>query len=497
MATSDLQFASADVRASVQLPPPKLFINGEWVDSVDGETFPVLDPATERPIVETAAATARDVDLAVQAAAAQLHGGSWSRSAGVERGRLLFRLADLVDRDAEIMGHLEALEVGKPAAGAVASMSGAAAQFRYCAGWADKLEGRVLPAMAPGGKARHSYISYEPVGVVGAITPWNFPVGLASWKLSAALAAGCSVVLKPSEETPLATLHLAGLIAEAGFPPGTVNVIPGFGEVAGAALVRHPLVDKVAFTGSPEVGRDVAMAGAEQYKRVTLELGGKSPQIFLADSDFEWAIPGAARAFTSNSGQVCTAGTRVLVQRDAVEGVVSGLVDAVRGIRVGDPFAGDTQMGPLISEAQLARVLGYVEKGVSEGAELATGGKRLTNPGYFVEPTVFVGNNEMTIAQDEIFGPVATVIPFDDVDGAIEIANQTRYGLAAGIWTRDLSKAHLVAAQLRAGQVYVNQWGAADPALPFGGMKMSGIGRERGFEGIRAYLEEKAVSIQL
>jgi acyl-CoA reductase-like NAD-dependent aldehyde dehydrogenase len=485
--------ANPPLHPEIRLPPTRLFIGGEWRDPVRGGTFDVVDPATEELITEVAAASPEDVDAAVRAARRQFDGGAWSRLSGVERGKLLYRLAELVERDAAALARLEMLEVGQPNTGAAP----AAATIAYFAGWADKIDGRYVPLPDATGAPLHAYTRREPVGVVGAITPWNSPIMIAAWKLAPALAAGCSVVLKPPEDAPLATLHLATLVAEARFPPGTVNVVPGLGPVAGAALVRHHGIDKVSFTGSVEVGRDVARAAAETFKRVTLELGGKSPQIVFADADVEQAIPYVARSFYAHSGQICAAGTRVLVENELVDDVIGGLVGELGRVRVGSPFEKETTIGPLINRGQLDRVLGYVRRGVDEGAELISGGERLNRRGFFVQPTLFRGTNELTIAQEEIFGPVATVIPFDDVGTAIRLANETRYGLTAYIWTPDVSKAHVVAARLRVGSVRVNGASGVDPRLPWGGTSESGVGRELSFAGILACSEEKAVTIRL
>jgi acyl-CoA reductase-like NAD-dependent aldehyde dehydrogenase len=492
-----VELPAAGTRPAIRLPETKLFIGGEWRDSVEGELHDAVNPATEEVIAEFAAATQADVDLAVAAAREQFDGGEWSRLTGTQRGLLLHRLADLLERDGLLIPQLEALDIGKPVTEAVGGHRNAVETLRYYAGWADKIDGRAVPIADMAGRPRHAYTVREPVGVVGALTPWNGPAMIAAWKLGAALAAGCTVVLKPAEDAPLSTLRLAELIEEAGFPPGSVNVIPGVGEIAGAALVAHSGVDCISFTGSPEVGRQISKVAADTFKRVTHELGGKSPLIFFEDADLDAAILGASKAFTRNAGQVCSAATRLLVSGDVADQVVEALADAVQQVQVGDPFDGATNMGSLINPKQLERVLGYVDAGVAEGADLVTGGDRLDRPGYFVRPTVFRGRNDMKIAREEIFGPVATVIPFSDLDEAVAIANDTRYGLAAGVWTRDISRAHIAASKIRAGLVSVNGWGALDAALPHGGFKWSGIGRERGPSGLDAFLEEKAVAIQL
>ncbi|MEA2453776.1 MAG: betaine-aldehyde dehydrogenase [Thermoleophilaceae bacterium] len=482
----------------IRLPPPLLFVRGEWCDAADGGRFEVLNPATEERIAEVAAATPEDVDRAVQAARAQVDGGEWSRLSGAERGRILTRAADLIERDLETLAALEALEVGKPIhEPRTSDIPNAAETFRHFAGWADKIHGRQIPVPDWRGRARLSYTRREPIGVVGAITPWNAPTMIASWKLAPALAAGCAVVLKPAPDAPLAALHLASLLAESGLPPGVLNVVPGWGKVAGEALVRHPGVDKVSFTGSPEVGRRIAMLAGENLKAVGLELGGKSPQIVFADADIEAALPIAARGIFANQGEICAAATRVIVDSRIKDDVAAGLVEAARNIQVGDPFELGTTMGPLINEGQLERVMGYVRAGLEDGAELLVGGQRLDRRGYFVEPTVFLGTNDQRIAQEEIFGPVGTVITFDDPDEAIRRANDTPYGLSAVVWTRDLSRAHDTAARLRSGAVWVNATGPPDPRLPWGGVKTSGVGRELGMAGIEANTQEKVVSIVL
>ena len=487
--------------AEVAVPevPTQLFIGGDWRDASDGGTFTAIAPATERELAELASASAADVDAAVGAARAQFDGGAWAQLTGADRGLLLHRLADLIERDLETFATLEAHDVGRPVFETrMVDIPLVVDVFRHFAGWADKIEGRWVNPQPLFGQQRVAYTIREPLGVVGAITAWNVPTVLAAWKLGPALAAGNAVVLKPAEDASLSALHLAKLIEEVGFPPGTVNVVPGLGETAGAALVRHPGVDKLTFTGSLEVGREIAVEAARSFKRVTLELGGKSPQIVLGDASPEAIVPGLAMGFTVNQGELCAAGTRIFVHRDLYDDVVAGVAEAAKGIRVGDPFDPDAQMGALINRSQLERVTAYIERGKQEGAELVAGGARLERPGYFVEPTVFAGGgNEIAIAQEEIFGPVGLVLPFDDLDEAVAQANDTPYGLAAYVWTRDVSEAHKLAARLRAGSVWVNGAAPPDARLPWGGLKGSGVGRELGFAGIESNTEEKTVTIAL
>ncbi|HEX4246738.1 MAG TPA: aldehyde dehydrogenase family protein [Pseudonocardia sp.] len=487
---------TTDARRATDLPD-QLLIGGQWRAGSAG-TFTDRNPATGEPLVEVAAASAEDVDAAVSAARAQLD-GEWGAVPGTERARILNRTADLIERDADLLARYEALDVGKPVGQpTVLDIPNAIATFRHFAGWADKVTGSTIPTAGYFGRPTHSYTVREPVGVIGAITPWNTPLMIAGWKIAPALAAGNTVVVKPAEDAPLSTLHLAKLLEEAGLPAGVVNMVPGLGEQAGAALTAHPGVDKISFTGSPEVGRAIQVAAAQTFKRVTLELGGKSPQIILADADLEAASQGTAMGLFFNQGEVCAAGTRVLVHRSLYDQVVEGLAAAARAQVLGDPFDAATTMGALINEAQRDRVLRYVDAGRAEGATLVTGGGRPDGPGYFVEPTVFAGvENDMRIAREEIFGPVGSVIPFDDPDEAVRLANATAYGLAATIWTRDVSHAHLLARKVRAGAVSVNGWATIDPALPWGGMKTSGIGRELGWSGILANTEEKTVTIVL
>ena len=475
---------------------PEMFIDGDW--RAAPRSFDDVNPATGRTLARVSAADESDVDDAVRSARAAFDGG-WHEIPGAERGALLNRLADLVQRDADKFARLEALDIGKPLAQpGMLDVPNTVATFRHFAGWADKIQGQTVPTAGYFGRPTHSYTIREPVGVVGAIVPWNTPLMIASWKLAPALAAGNTVVVKPAEDAPLSILHLAQLIHEAGFPAGVVNVIPGLGEVAGAALVRHPGVDKISFTGSPEVGREIQRVAAESFKRVTLELGGKSPQIVLADADVEAAVQGITMGLFFNQGEVCAAGTRILVHDSLYERVVDSISAVAEQQVLGDPFDPATTMGALISRRHMDRVLSYIERGKGEGARLVAGGRRVGDDGFFVEPTVFANvSSDARIAREEIFGPVGAVMVFGEVDEAIRIANETDYGLAATIWTRDVSHAHTVARKVRAGAVWVNGWAAIDPALPWGGVKASGIGRELGWSGILANTEEKVVTVVL
>jgi betaine-aldehyde dehydrogenase len=481
-----------------RLPERGLFIDGAWREARGGATFEVINPATEEIVTTVASASAADVAAAVQAARRQFDGGEWSRISGSDRGRLLTRIADLIEANVDELAALEAIDVGKPVGDPTAiDIPLAADTFRHFAGWADKVHGSTVPVPDYFDRPRFSYTLREPVGVVGAITPWNAPTMIAAWKIAPALAVGCTVVIKPPEDASLSTLRLAELIAQAGIPAGVLNVVPGTGASAGAELVRHPGVDKVSFTGSPEVGAEIAREAGAAFKRVTLELGGKSPQIILPDADLDALMPIAAASLFANQGEICAAGTRVLVHESVRDDVVAGLAEQARAVKVGDPFAEGTTMGALINRRQMERVLGYIDTGRGEGAELIAGGGRLDRPGYFVEPTVFVGRNDHTIAREEIFGPVGTVIPFADVDDAVRMANDSRYGLVAVVWTKNLSLAHRAARALRVGTVWINGWGAPDARLPWGGTKTSGIGRELGVAGIHGSTEEKVVNVIL
>ncbi|MBN6039876.1 aldehyde dehydrogenase family protein [Amycolatopsis sp. 195334CR] len=468
-----------------------MHINGDFVRAADGRTFETVDPSTGERITEVAHAGAADVDSAVRAARLALE-GPWGALPAIERGRLLGRLADLVEANAGELAELESRDGGKPIS-ATTSMDvpGAVAQFRYFSGWPTKLEGRTIPVAMPDTLC---YTRQEPVGVVAQILPWNFPLLMTSWKLGAALAAGCTVVLKPAEQTPLTALRLAELIVEAGFPPGTVNVLTGDGET-GSLLVDHPDVDKIAFTGSTAVGREIGAKAGAGLKRLTLELGGKSPNIILADADLDAAIAGSYQGIYGNSGQACYAASRLFVHHSVFDEVVSGLVDRASTAVVGPALDPATEHGPLISAEQYQRVRAFVEDGVASGATLhGDVPPPALDGGYYIRPTLFIDvKPDMRIAREEIFGPVLVATPFDDLSEVVEYAHDTDYGLAAGVWTRNLGNAHTLAARLRAGVVYLNTWSAGDPAAPFGGVKASGSGREMGQPGVESYLEPKTV----
>ncbi|WP_339529876.1 aldehyde dehydrogenase family protein [Pseudomonas mucidolens] len=475
------------------------FIAGTSLEASDGRRIALVNPVTEQEYGSSARGTAEDVDRAVAAAFSQLEGGAWSQLDGAQRGRLLSKLADLVERDTELLADLDANAIGRsPLEPRRMDLPNAVANLRASAGWANQLEGRTIPTGGYFGTQTLSYTVREPVGVVGAIVPWNSPLMITVWKLASLLAAGCTVVIKPSEETPQSALHLAALAQEAGFPDGVINVVTGYGEEVGRALCEHPHVAKISFTGSPEAGREIQRTAGVLFKRVALELGGKSPQMVFDDAPFDDALRGCALGLFVNQGQVCAAGSRILVQRSLADRFAAALADAAQAVKVGDPRQPDVQMGPVAKKAQFERVNRYIQLGIEQGASLLAGGVSNPEQGWFVRPTIFANaRNDMAIARDEIFGPVGTVITFDSEDEAVALANDSTYGLAATVWTTDLARAHRVAAAVKVGAVGINCWSPLDANLPWGGVKTSGIGREGGFGGALAYTEEKVITVLL
>jgi aldehyde dehydrogenase (NAD+) len=473
--------------------PAKLIIGGEAVDAASGETFTTFNPATEEPICEVAKAGAEDVDRAVRAAREAFEKGPWAKMKPAERQRILWKLGDLVVEHADELANLETRDNGKPIFESrqvdIPMVSGC---FHYFSGWVTKLTGETIPV----NPSVFTYTLREPLGVVGAIIPWNFPMIMVGWKAAPALAAGNCVIVKPAAETPLTAVRIGELALEAGLPPGVLNILPGPGSTVGAAMVRHTGIDKITFTGSTEVGKQIMREASATVKKVTLELGGKSPNIVFADADLDAAVRGAYNGIFYGKGEVCAAGSRLLVEKSIHDEFLAKLVERAAKLQPGDPLDPKTRLGALVNESQVKKVLGYVETGTSEGATIATGGKRapLNGKGHFVQPTVLSGvDNRMRVAQEEIFGPVLAVIPFDGVDDAVAKANDIFFGLAAGVWTKDVKKAHAVPRRLAAGTVWVNMYNFYDPSMPFGGFKGSGFGRDLGAESVREYTQVKSV----
>jgi aldehyde dehydrogenase (NAD+) len=487
-------------QATLKRPTPpairqtKLLIDGKWVEPSDGKHFDTLNPATGQAIAKVAEAGPADVDKAVKAARRALESPPWKTMDAADRGRLIFKLADLIEKEAEELAVLESLNCGKTITDSRGDMVGVVNTLRYYAGWADKIEGKTVPV-------RGNFLSYtlrQPVGVVGQIIPWNFPLLMLAWKWGPALACGNTVVLKPAEQTPLTALRVAELALEAGFPAGVINVLNGMGETTGAALVNHPDVDKIAFTGHVDTAKIIQKAAADTLKRCTFELGGKSPNVIFADCDLEQAVAGAFHAIYFHGGQCCTAGSRLFVEQKIHQDFVERLAEKTKERKLGDPLDPKTEQGPQVSKEQQDKILHYVNLGQKQGATLLTGGQRHGDKGFFVEPTVFDNvKDDMAIAKDEIFGPVVSVLPFKSVDEVIERANRTFYGLAAGVWTKDIDKAHRYAREVKAGTVWVNCYHVVDTTTPFGGFKMSGQGRENGEAALEHYTETKTVTIKL
>ncbi len=488
VATAEAKFTPPTIRQT------NMLINGKWVESRSGKRFKTINPVNETVIAEVAEGDPSDVDAAVKAARTAFESGPWSKMDARDRGRLMNKLADLIEANLDELAALESLDNGKPISDArAADLPLSIDCIRYYAGWADKLTGDTIPI-------RGNYFCYtrrEPVGVVGQIIPWNFPLLMAAWKWGPALAAGCTIIMKPAEQTPLTCLRLAELAQEAGIPDGVINVIPGFGAT-GAAMVKHPGIDKIAFTGHYETAQKIMVDASATLKRLTFELGGKSPNVVFADADLDAAVAGAEFGLFFNQGQCCCAGSRLFVEQSVHDKFVEKMLTSAKARRLGDPFDPNTTQGPQVDSDQFNKIMSYIDKGKSEGAKCLTGGNRFGNKGYFIEPTIFTGvTDEMTIAKDEIFGPVMSILPFNGMDEIITRANSTHYGLAAAVWTKDVQKAHRFAASVRAGTVWVNCYDVFDAAAPFGGFKMSGIGRELGAAALANYTESKTVTVNL
>lgn len=482
-------------KEEVKIKPGKLFINGKWVDSVSGRTFDTINPATEEVITSIAEGDKADIDLAVTAARKAFEEGPWRKIDARDRGKILLKIMELIEKSKDKLALLETLDNGKPISETTnADLPLVIDCLLYYAGWADKIHGETIPV-------RGEFFNYtirEPVGVVGQIIPWNFPLLMAVWKIAPALACGNTVVLKPAEQTPLTALRLGEICQEAGLPDGVLNIVPGYGPTAGAALAEHMDVDKIAFTGEYTTGRIIMQAASKNLKRVSLELGGKSPNIVFADSDIDSAVNGAMTGIFFNQGEVCCAGSRLFLEKSIHDEFVEKLSDKASSLRVGNPEDASTQMGAQVSKEQFDKILGYIDSGKREGAKLVTGGERCGKRGYFVKPTIFDAvDNNMKIAREEIFGPVVSAITFDDVSDMVRQCNSSIYGLAAAVWTRDIKKAHRLARDLKAGTIWVNTYNTFDAASPFGGFKQSGFGRELGIHALELYTQVKSVWINL
>lgn len=484
-----------EISAKTQIQFTDCFIDGKWLPAQSGKTFETINPATEEVLARVAEGDREDVDLATRSARDAFENGAWSKLDARDRGRLLYRLADLIERDIDDLAALESLDNGKPIRDSRnIDIPLVIDCLRYYAGYADKIHGQTIPI-------RGDYLTYtrqEPVGVVGQIIPWNFPMLMTAWKWGPALAAGCTIVMKPAEQTPLTCLAMAALAQEAGIPDGVINVVPGFGPTAGSAIVKHPGIDKVAFTGEHITAQTIMSEAAHTLKRLTFELGGKSPNVIFADADLDAAVAGAHFGLYFNQGQCCCAGSRVFVEESIHDQFVEKIVSMNASRKMGNPLDADTEQGPQVDRAQMDKIIRYIEAGKSEGATCVSGGSRHGDKGYFVEPTLFDQvQDDMAIARDEIFGPVMSVLTFREMDELLRRANDTLFGLAAAVWTRDINKAHHVAKKIKAGTIWVNCYDVFDAAAPFGGFKMSGLGRELGSEGLRPYLENKTVTVAL